>query len=38
MQVKAMTSDTDATHKSPSLWYGWVILAVVFIVMSVVVV
>ena len=32
-----MTSDSDATHKRPSLWYGWVILAVVFIVMSVVV-
>jgi len=29
-----MTSDSDATHKSPSLWYGWVILAVVFIIMS----
>lgn len=34
MQIMAMTSDSDATHKSPSLWYGWVILAVVFIVLS----
>ena len=34
MQVKAVMSDYDATHKKPSLWYGWVILAVVFIVMS----
>ena len=37
MQVMAMTSDSDATHKSPSLWYGWVVLAVVFIIMSVMV-
>jgi MFS family permease len=34
MQVTAMTSDPNATHKSSSLWYGWVILTVVFIVMS----
>jgi MFS family permease len=34
MQVTAMTSDPNATHKSTSLWYGWVILTVVFIVMS----
>jgi MFS family permease len=34
MQVMAMTSDSDTTPKSPPLWYGWVVLAVVFIVMS----
>jgi MFS family permease len=37
MQVKAMTSDSDPTNKIPSLWYGWMILAVVFIIMSVMV-
>jgi MFS family permease len=30
----AMTSGSNATYKSPLLWYGWVILTVVFIVMS----
>jgi MFS family permease len=34
MQVMAMTSNSDTTPKRHSLWYGWVILAVVFIVMS----
>lgn len=29
-----MTSDPDAPHTHARLWYGWVILAVVFIVMS----
>jgi hypothetical protein len=37
MQVTAMTSDSDALPECPSLWYGWVVLAVVFIVMSTVV-
>jgi MFS family permease len=32
-----MTSDAAISRKSASLWYGWVILAVVFIVMSVMV-
>ncbi len=32
-----MKSDLAISQKSPSLWYGWVILAIVFIVMSVMV-
>ena len=32
-----MKSDMAISQKRPSLWYGWVILAVVFIVMSVMV-
>lgn len=32
-----MTSGSDPTDNNPSLWYGWVILAIVFIIMSVMV-
>lgn len=32
-----MTSDSDPTHKRHPLWYGWVILAIVFVIMSVMV-
>jgi MFS family permease len=30
-------SNSGAIHKTPSLWYGWVILAIVFVIMSVMV-
>jgi MFS family permease len=33
----AAMSDSDKTHKMSPLWYGWVILAIVFIIMSVMV-
>ncbi len=33
----AAMNDSDPTHKTSSLWYGWVILAVVFVIMSVMV-
>ena len=37
MQDKAMTSHSDPIHKTSPLWYGWVILAIVFVIMSVMV-
>jgi MFS family permease len=37
MQVMVTMSDPDPIHKTSPLWYGWVILAVVFVIMSVMV-
>ncbi len=36
-KVKATMSDSDAIHQTSSLWYGWVVLAIVFVIMSVMV-
>ncbi|MHB8769826.1 MAG: MFS transporter [Syntrophales bacterium] len=35
--VKAMTAHPAGVHNRPTLWYGWVVLAVVFLVMAVLV-
>jgi MFS family permease len=37
MQVKVTMSNSDTTHKTSPLWYGWVVLAIVFVIMSVMV-